>query len=83
MKILSKALTNCFDKYLPFLISSSQTVYVERRFISDGGRLFSDILQVTDFLKLNVLVVTEDIQKAFDSINHLFLIAVLKKIWLW
>ena len=80
MKILSKALAICVEKYLPFLISSSQTVYVERRFISDGGRLFSHNLQVADFLKLNALVVTEDIQKAFVSINHLFLITVIKKI---
>ena len=79
MKILSKALANCVEKYLPFLISSSQTVYVESRFISDGGRLFSHTLQVADFLKLNALVVTEDIQKAFDSINHLFFNNCIKK----
>ena len=66
-------------KYLPFLISTNQTAYVEGRFISEGGRLFSDILQVTDFLNLRGLVVTVDIQKAFDSVNHLFLITALKK----
>ena len=33
---------------------------------------FSDILQVTDFLKLRGLLVTVDIQKAFDPVNHLF-----------
>ena len=79
LKILSKALANRIKKYLPFLISSNQTVYVEGRFISEGGRLFSDILQVTDFLNLRGLVVTVDTQKAFDSVNHLFLITALKK----
>ena len=59
-------------KYLPFLISTNQTAYVEGRFISEGGRLFSDILQVTDFLNLRGLVVTVDIQKAFHSVNHVF-----------
>ena len=83
LKILSKALANRIKKYLPFLISSNQTAYVEGRFISEGGRLFSDILQVTDFLNLRGLVVTVDIQKAFDSVNHLFLITALKKFWLW
>ena len=82
LKILSKALANRIKKYLPFLISSNQTAYVEGRFISEGGRLFSDILQVTDFLNIRGLVVTVDIQKAFDSVNHLFLITALKK-WLW
>ena len=78
-KIFSKALANGIKKYLPFLISSNQTAYVEGRFISEGGRLFSDILQVTDFLNIRGLVVTVDIQKAFDSVNHLFLITALKK----
>ena len=70
-KILSKALEDCIKKYLPFLISSNQTV-VEESFISEGGRLFSDILQVTDFLNLRGFLVTVDIKKAFDSLNHLF-----------
>ena len=79
LKILSKALANRIKKYLPFLISSNQTAYVEGRFIGEGGRLFSDILQVTDFLNIRGLVVTVDIQKAFDSVNQLFLITALKK----
>ena len=78
-KIFSKALANGIKKYLPFLISLNQTAYVEGRFIREGRRLFSDILQVTDFLNLRGLVVTVDVQKAFDSVNHLFLITALKK----
>ena len=79
LKSLFKALANRIKKYLPFLISSNQTAYVEGRFISKGGRLFSDIFQVTDFLNFRGLVVTVDIQKAFDSVNHLCLITALKK----
>ena len=73
LKSLSKALTNRMKKYLPFLISSTQTAYVDGRFISEGGRFFSDILKVTDLLSFRGLLVT-DIQKAFDSVNYLFLI---------
>ena len=72
LKILSKALENRIKKYLPFLISSNQTAYVEGRSISEDGKPFSDILQVTDLLNLRGSVVTVDIQKAFDSVNHLF-----------
>ena len=82
LKILSKALANRIKKYLPFLISSNQIAYVEGRFISEGGRLFSDILQVTDFLNLRELVVIVDIQKAFDYVNHPFFNNCIKKIWL-
>ena len=67
-------------RVLPFLISSNQTAYVKGRFTSEGGRPFSDILQVTDFLNLRGLVVTLDIQKAFGSVNHLFLITALRKL---
>ena len=69
--------------YLLILISSNQTAYVEGRFISEDGRLFSDILQVTDFLKLRGLLVTVDIQKAFDPVNHLFFNNCFKMIRLW
>ena len=79
MPICSKALADRINKYLPFLISLNQTAYVEGRFISEGGRHFSDVLQVTDFLNLRGLVVTVDIQKAFDSVNHLLLISAFKK----
>ena len=79
LKIISKTLANRIKKYLHFLISSNQTAYVEGRFISEGGRLFSDILQITDFLNIRGLLVTVGIQKAFDSVNHLFLITALKK----
>ena len=51
-----------------------------RTIISEDVRLTSDILQVTDFLKLKRLVVAVDIQKAFDSANHLFPIITFKKI---
>ena len=51
-----------------------------RTIISEDVRLTSDILQVTDFLKLKRLVVAVDIQKAFDSANHLFSIITFKKI---
>ena len=61
-------------------ILCSETAYVEGRLISEGERPFPDILQVTDFLDLRELVVTVDIQKDFDSVNHLFLITTLKKL---
>ena len=36
-------------------------------------------MQTTDVLKLNGMLVTINIQKAFDSVNHQFLILALKR----
>ena len=63
----------------PCLISSDQTAYVKGRFISEGGRLKSDVLEMCDKLQIKGFLMTVDIEKAFDSINHCFLIKVLEK----
>ena len=64
---------------LPFLISADQSAYVDGRFISEGCRLISDLLEVSDTLKLYGLLATIDIQKAFDSVHHSFLIFTLER----
>ena len=64
---------------LPSLISDNQSAYVDGRFISEGRRLIADVLQTTDMLKLTGMLVTIDIQKTFDSVNHQFLILALKR----
>ena len=47
-------------------------------FISEGGGLTSDIFEVSDLLKLKGLLLTVDIEKAFDSVNHNFLLKILE-----
>ena len=44
-----------------------------------GERLIADVLQINDVLKLNSMLVTVDIQKAFDSVNHQLLTLALKR----
>ena len=66
-------------KVLPSLISKNQTAYVKQRFISEGGGLISVILEISDHLKIKGFLMTLDIEKAFDSVNHLFLITALEK----
>ena len=79
VKIISKALSKRLKNVVPSLISDNQSAYVDGRFISEGGRLIADVLQITDMLKLNGILVTTDVQKAFDSVNHQFLILALKR----
>ena len=66
-KVIAKALATRFKKTLPELISFQQTVYVKNRFICEGGRLISDILEMNESLNLKGYIVTVDIEKAFDS----------------
>ena len=47
-------------------------------FISEVGRLISDIFEVSDLLKLKELLPIIDIEKSFDSVNHNFLLKVLE-----
>ena len=79
MKIISKVLSTRIKNVLPFLISSSQTAYVKNRFISESGRVISDILEISNLLALEGFLVTVDIEKAFDLVNHYFLLQILRK----
>ena len=64
-KIFAKVIAQRLNEFLVFLISSNQSVYVDGQFISEGGSLISDFLEINDTLKLNGLLVTIDIQKSF------------------
>ena len=79
MKIISKVLSTRITNVLLFLISSSQTAYIKNRFISENERLISDILEISNSLALEGFLVTVDIEKAFDSVNHCFLLQILRK----
>ena len=76
-KILSKTISNKLKALLSKLISSQQTVYVKNRFIGASGRLTSDIIEISDWLNIEGFLVTVNIEKAFDSLDHDFLSSVL------
>ena len=79
LKIFSKAVASRLRACLDTIISFEQCAYVEGRFISQNGRLIYDILEACELFGVEGYLVTVDIQKAFDSINHCFLQSVLKK----
>ena len=83
VNLISKALAKRFKNFLPEIISPNQNAYVKNRCIIEGGRLISDLLEMSEVLNnLNkeVFLVTIDTDKAFDYVNHHFLIARLEKI---
>ena len=79
LKMISKALSEKLKKVLPDLISSQQTAYVKNRHIGESGRLISDVIEIAKIKKLDSFSAAMDIEKAFDSLNHDFLILTLEK----
>ena len=59
-------------------MNENQVAYVSNRFVSEGVRLISDILEITNCLDIEGLLMTVDMEKAFDSISHSFLLYALK-----
>ena len=78
-KIVSKSLAGRFSPILPTIISSDQTAYVKGRYIGESIRLISDILDISHKYSIPGYMLTVDLQKAFDSIDHVFLLACLAK----
>ena len=78
-KLISKVIASRLKKILNNLISENQIAYLNNRFISEGGRPISDIVEITDLLQIEGIFLTVDIEKAFDSVNHLFSVSVLEK----
>ena len=79
MKLISKVLASRLKSVISSTVNENQVAYVNNRFISESGRLISDVLEITNSLDIEGILMTVDIEKAFDSINHSFLMCVLKK----
>ena len=78
-KLISKVLAMCLEKVTDKVIRPDQTAYIPGRFIGESIRLISDILEYTEVEQMEGYMFAADIEKAFDSVDHNFLIAVLKK----
>ena len=72
LKLISKALATKLKDILFDLISSNQTAYVKNRYIRENGKLIYDVLETASVLNEKGLLVTVDIEKAFDSVHHSF-----------
>ena len=59
-KLISKVLAERLKNVLPSLISADQTAYVKGRFISEGGRLISDALEICHKLQIKSFFMTVD-----------------------
>ena len=77
--MISKTLATLLKDVLPHLISSNQTAYVKNRYICESGRLIYEVLETASILNKKGFLVTADIERSFDSVDHSLLLAVLQK----
>ena len=77
-KIASKVLALRMQKVLASIINYDQTAYVRGRYTGESIRLVSDLLDFTEENSIGGILFSADFEKAFDSIEHPFLLAVLK-----
>ena len=80
MKLISKVLASRLKSVIPSNVNENQVAYVNNRFISESDRLISDVLDITNSLDIEGIIMAVDMEKAFETINRSFLICVLKKI---
>ena len=77
-KIATKAIADRIKQILPSIISSQQTDFIKGRYIGENVRLIFDILDHVNDQDLPSLLFFSDFEKAFDSLDHTFMINCLK-----
>ena len=65
------------QKVLASIINYDQNAYVRGRYIGESIQLVSDLLDFTEENSIGGILFSADFEKAFDSIEHPFLLAVL------
>ena len=89
IKLISKVLSSCLRSVISTIVNEYQVAYINNMFISESSRLKSDVLEITNSLDTDGLLMTVDVDKAFDSINHSFFVCMSKnfgfanEFWKW
>ena len=76
-RIVSKALAKRLEHILPDLIHQNQNAYLKGRSIFDAVRTIDDVSEYTKQSEQSGILVTIGFEKAFDSLDHKFLLKVL------
>ena len=75
-KILSKILVPRMETVMPKLVGENQSAFIKGRYIGYPLRIVSDILSYTN---ISALLFAADFESAFDSVDIVFIFAVLDK----
>ena len=76
-KIAAKAVANRIKKVLSSVIHHSQTGFMQERYIGENIRLIHDVITFANDNKVKGLIMFIDFEKAFDSIDHEYMIKTL------
>ena len=63
MKLISKILASCLKSVISTIANENQVAYVSNMFIGESGRLISDVLEITNSLDIEGLLMTVDRKK--------------------
>jgi hypothetical protein len=76
-KICSRALSNRLNNILP-LVHHDQAAFIKNRRIEDPLTTIQDIMDYVKAKNKSLLIFAADFEKAFDSIEHNFILAVMR-----
>jgi hypothetical protein len=79
-KIIAKVLANRFVPTLPHLISPNQSAFIKGRQIQDNFRYFMGTAGTLSIRKSPSVLFKIDLDKAFDSVNWVFLLEFLSAV---
>ena len=79
IKIASNALAARMKTVIHSLISYYQMAYIKGRYIGESVRLIDDLLKYAEDENIDGILFAADTEKAFDSVNHNFMFAALKR----
>ena len=77
-KIATKAIANRIKSVLPKIITETQTGFIKGRYIGENVRLLEELLDYVEDKNISCLLFFSDFEKAFDSVDHNFLLKSLK-----
>ena len=77
-KLYTKVLANRLKSTLNTIISEDQMAFVEGRNISDHVRRVLDIMEITKHRNVAALLISLDLEKAFDQVNYESLFRCMK-----
>lgn len=79
IKLITKTYANRVAKILPCIIHKSQTAYIKGRQVHDNLRMLEYCKNEAKKRSIDLAIISLDARKAFDSIDHNYMYACLRK----